>query len=89
MEKNRKSISILIVALIVLILLSEISLIAVTIANQNYNQGQRLRNHDTTLTVLRESYSQKCLLLISPDERTPETINNCDIQAQKKVDALR
>lgn len=88
MMKN-KDLTVLIIPLVVLIFISEVSLIAVTLMNQNSSAKQRNRNRETTLTVLRESYSNKCLLLIPNAERNESNIDRCDKIAETKVKKLK
>jgi len=89
MKRIKTNLSLIIIPLIILILASELSLIAVTIINQNASQRQRDRNRETTLTVLRESYSQKCLLLVPNGQRIPATVDKCDKEAQAKVNKIQ
>jgi len=85
----KEDLSSVVIPLIILILISEFSLIAVTISNQNYNQKQREISRTTTFTVLQESLATKCLLLVPTAQRGEETIDRCNEEAKVKVEAMR
>lgn len=78
--------TLLIFVLISIVLVTEITVFLTVRNNYNRAQKQRDKQRETTEVVLRESYAQKCLLLIPNAERTQANIERCDEAAKEEVE---
>ncbi len=77
--------NIIVILFALVILVTEVTVFFTIKSNYSKAQQQREKQIETVKVVLRESYSQKCLLLIPNTERTQANVDRCNTQAAEQV----